>query len=112
MVIDEQHEATLVEALRLLGEAKGLIERRPNPSDRRSVVIDLKRSEGTQAFLRLCESADVVVEAFSPGTMDRLGLSYAELSDRFPRLIYCSVPAYPPGHRFANRPGWEPQLPA
>ncbi len=74
---------------------------------RRSVVIDLKSALGREAFLRLCDGADVVVETFSPGTMDRLGLSYAELSERFPRLVYCSVPAYPPGHRFADRPGWE-----
>jgi crotonobetainyl-CoA:carnitine CoA-transferase CaiB-like acyl-CoA transferase len=74
---------------------------------RRSVVIDLKQERGREAFLRLCEGADVLVEAFSPGTMDRLGLAYAGLSDRFPRLVYCSVPAYPPGHRFADRPGWE-----
>jgi crotonobetainyl-CoA:carnitine CoA-transferase CaiB-like acyl-CoA transferase len=74
---------------------------------RRSVVLDLKRHEGRDAFLRLCEQADVVVETFSPGTMDRLGLSYAELSARVPRLVVCSVPAYPPGHRFADRPGWE-----
>ncbi len=74
---------------------------------RRSAVIDLKSASGREAFLRLCDGADVVVETFSPGTMDRLGLSYAELSERFPRLVYCSVPAYPPGHRFADRPGWE-----
>ncbi len=74
---------------------------------RRSVVIDLKSALGREAFLALCDGADVVVETFSPGTMGRLGLSYAELSERFPRLVYCSVPAYPPGHRFAGRPGWE-----
>jgi crotonobetainyl-CoA:carnitine CoA-transferase CaiB-like acyl-CoA transferase len=74
---------------------------------RRSVVIDLKSALGREAFLRLCDGADVVVETFSPRTMDRLGLSYAELSERFPRLVFCSVPAYPPGHRFADRPGWE-----
>jgi crotonobetainyl-CoA:carnitine CoA-transferase CaiB-like acyl-CoA transferase len=74
---------------------------------RRSVVLDLKSEEGREAFLRLCQSADVVVEAFSPGTMDRLGLSASELLARFPRLVYCSVPAYSPGHRFARRPGWD-----
>jgi crotonobetainyl-CoA:carnitine CoA-transferase CaiB-like acyl-CoA transferase len=47
------------------------------------------------------------VETFSPGTMDRLGLSYDALSGRFPRLVYCSAPAYPPGHRLADRPGWD-----
>jgi crotonobetainyl-CoA:carnitine CoA-transferase CaiB-like acyl-CoA transferase len=74
---------------------------------RRSVVLDLKTEEGRDVFLRLCEPADVLVETFSPGTMERLGLSYDLLADRFPRLVYCSVPAYPPGHRFAGRPGWD-----
>ena len=74
---------------------------------RRSVVLDLKADEGREVFLRLCEDADVLVETFSPGTMDRLGLSYADVSPRFPRLVFCSVPAYPPGHRFADRPGWD-----
>jgi crotonobetainyl-CoA:carnitine CoA-transferase CaiB-like acyl-CoA transferase len=74
---------------------------------RRSVVLDLKSEQGRDVFLRLCEEADVLVETFSPGTMERLGLSYAEISAQFPRLVFCSVPAYPPGHRFADRPGWD-----
>ena len=74
---------------------------------RRSLVLDLKADQGREVFLRLCEGADVLVETFSPGTMDRLGLAYADVSPRFPRLIFCSVPGYPPGHRFADRPGWD-----
>ena len=74
---------------------------------RRSVVLDLKAEEGRDVFLGLCESADVLVETFSPGTMERLGLSYDVLSERCPRLVFCSVAAYPRGHRFADRPGWD-----
>jgi crotonobetainyl-CoA:carnitine CoA-transferase CaiB-like acyl-CoA transferase len=74
---------------------------------RRSLVLDLKADEGRDAFLRLCETADVLVETFSPGTMERLGLSYDALCDPFPRLVFCSVTAYPAGHRFADRPGWD-----
>jgi crotonobetainyl-CoA:carnitine CoA-transferase CaiB-like acyl-CoA transferase len=74
---------------------------------RRSAVIDLGHDAGRDVFLRLCDGADVVVESFSPGTMARLGLSYTQLAEARPRLVYCSVPAYPPGHRFAGRPGWE-----
>jgi crotonobetainyl-CoA:carnitine CoA-transferase CaiB-like acyl-CoA transferase len=74
---------------------------------RRSVVLDLKATEGRDAFLRLCGDADVLVETFSPGAMARLGLSYAEISEQFPRLVFCSVSAYPSGHRFADRPGWD-----
>ena len=79
---------------------------------RRSVVLDLKAEEGRDVFLRLCEPADVLVETFSPGTMERLGLSYDALSERFPRMVYCSAAAYPPGHRFADRPGWDAMVQA
>ncbi|MDD2857506.1 MAG: CaiB/BaiF CoA-transferase family protein [Candidatus Nanopelagicales bacterium] len=74
---------------------------------RRSVVLDLKQEDGREAFLKLLETADVLVEAFSPGTMAALGLSYDDLAARFPRLVYASVPAYPEGHRYASRPGWD-----
>ncbi|MHB8466564.1 MAG: CaiB/BaiF CoA transferase family protein [Acidimicrobiales bacterium] len=74
---------------------------------RRSLAIDLKQQAGRDTLLRACDQADVLVETFSPGTMRRLGLSFPELSPRCPRLVYASVPAYPPGHRFADRPGWD-----
>src|SRR5947208_6259199 len=74
---------------------------------RRSMIVDLKRPEGRDAFLGLLATADVLVEAFSPGTMDRLGLDYDALHAQRPRLVYCSVPAYPPGHRLAHRPGYD-----
>lgn len=74
---------------------------------RRSLAVDLRRAEGRAVLLRLCASADVLVEAFSPGTMAKLQLSYDELHATFPRLVYCSVPAYPASHRFASRPGWD-----
>lgn len=86
---------------------------RANPGNRvwnrsrRSVAIDLKSDEGKARFLDLLETADVLAESFSPGVMARLGLDYEALSDRFPRLIYCSVPAYPSDSRLAGRPGWD-----
>ncbi len=70
-------------------------------------MLDLKAEEGRDVFLRLCRDADVLVETFSPGTMDRLGLSYDDIAPECPRLVFCSVPAYPSGHRFADRPGWD-----
>jgi crotonobetainyl-CoA:carnitine CoA-transferase CaiB-like acyl-CoA transferase len=79
---------------------------------RRSLALDLKHPGGREAFLRLAGGADVLVESFRPGTMGRLRLSYEELARSLPRLVYCSVPAYPPGHRFASRPGWDPLVQA
>ena len=74
---------------------------------RRSVTVDLKSDAGREAFLRLVESADVLVESFRPGVMDRLGVGYDVCSAANRRLVYCSVPGYPPGHRLAGRPGYD-----
>ncbi|MGE0065965.1 MAG: CaiB/BaiF CoA transferase family protein [Solirubrobacterales bacterium] len=59
-----------------------------------SVALDLKSTAGRAAFLSLVERADVVVEQFRPGVMDRLGLGWAELHARNPRLVMCSITAF------------------
>jgi crotonobetainyl-CoA:carnitine CoA-transferase CaiB-like acyl-CoA transferase len=74
---------------------------------RRSVTVDLKEPAGADAFRRLAEGADVVVETFRPGVTDRLGIGFDALHELNPRLVYCSCPAYPAGHRFAQRPGYD-----
>jgi len=58
--------------------------------NKRSICVDLKAEDGRDVVLRLIEKADVVIENFRPGTMDRLGFGYAALKPRYPRLIYCS----------------------
>jgi alpha-methylacyl-CoA racemase len=58
------------------------------------VSIDLKSSEGLQAFLRLAERADVLIESFRPGVADRIGIGWAALRARNPRLVYCSTSGY------------------
>ena len=74
---------------------------------RRSVTVDLKEPAGADAFRRLAADADVVVETFRPGVTDRLGIGFDALHELNPRLVYCSCPAYPSGHRFAQRPGYD-----
>ncbi|MCE7901334.1 MAG: CoA transferase [Gammaproteobacteria bacterium PRO9] len=72
--------------------------------NKRSLCVDLKSDAGRDAVLRLLDKADVLIENFRPGTMDRLGLGYAALSERNPRLIYCSEKGFLPGpyeHRTA-----------
>jgi len=56
--------------------------------------IDLKTPLGLDLCLRLADKMDVLIENFRPGTMDRLGLGYAAISERNPRLIYCSISGY------------------
>jgi crotonobetainyl-CoA:carnitine CoA-transferase CaiB-like acyl-CoA transferase len=74
---------------------------------RRAVTINLKRAEGVEAFHRLADEADVLVETFRPGVTDRLGIGFDDLHARNSRLIYASCPAYPDGHRLAGRPGYD-----
>jgi crotonobetainyl-CoA:carnitine CoA-transferase CaiB-like acyl-CoA transferase len=74
---------------------------------RRSLTVDLKNDDGRDVMRRLLASADVVVESFRPGVMERLGFGYDTVHADLPRLIYLSVPAYPEGHRLAHRPGYD-----
>jgi crotonobetainyl-CoA:carnitine CoA-transferase CaiB-like acyl-CoA transferase len=74
---------------------------------RRSITLNLKDAGGVALFRELCATADVVVEAFAPGTMARMGLDYQSLREEFPRLVYCSVPAWPSGVRYEDLPGYE-----
>jgi crotonobetainyl-CoA:carnitine CoA-transferase CaiB-like acyl-CoA transferase len=59
--------------------------------NKRSVVIDLKDERGRKLLERLVAAADVVVENFRPGVMDRLGLAYERLHELNPRLVYASI---------------------
>ena len=61
---------------------------------KRSLAIDLKKPEGVALCLDMIAHADVLIENMRPGTLDRLGLSYAAARARNPRLIYCSVSGY------------------
>ncbi|MDQ1533568.1 MAG: hypothetical protein QOF28_1329, partial [Actinomycetota bacterium] len=74
---------------------------------RRSLTVDLKNDDGRDVMRRLLASADVIVESFRPGVMERLGFGYETVHAEFPRLIFLSVPAYPEGHRMAQRPGYD-----
>jgi crotonobetainyl-CoA:carnitine CoA-transferase CaiB-like acyl-CoA transferase len=61
---------------------------------KKSVALDLKSDSGREAFLKLARTADVLVESFRPGTMQRLGLSYETLHPSNERLIYVSITGY------------------
>lgn len=61
---------------------------------KKAIGLDLKRPEGKALFLRLVEKADVVVENFSVGVMERLGLDYKRLAEVNSRLVYCALTGY------------------
>ena len=71
---------------------------------KKSVVLDLKRAEGVAAFLRLAESADVIVESFRPGVVDRLGIGFEAVRARNPGIVYVSIAAYGQSGPMAQRP--------
>lgn len=75
--------------------------------NKRSIEIDLKSPQGREIVLGLLEKADVVVENFATGVMDRLGLGYETLKEKYPGLIYCSISAYGREGNFSKRPGFD-----
>lgn len=62
--------------------------------NKKSVSLNLKDQRGVDAFLKLASSADVVVEGFRPGVVDRLGVGYKAVSAVNPRTVYCSITGY------------------
>ena len=71
---------------------------------KRCITIDLKSDDGRAALWRLIDEADVLVEGFRPGVMERLGFGYAAVSERNPRLVYCSVSAFGQTGSMAHHP--------
>jgi crotonobetainyl-CoA:carnitine CoA-transferase CaiB-like acyl-CoA transferase len=66
----------------------------PMGRNKRSVALDLKHQPMREAFFRLVDGADVVLEGFRPGVAERLGVGYQAVSRRNPRIIYCSISGY------------------
>src|SRR5436190_16107911 len=73
--------------------------------NKRSVTLDLKTEAGRGLLLRLVDRADVLVESFRPGVMDRLALGYDVLAQRNPRLIYASLSGFGQSGPYRDRPG-------
>jgi crotonobetainyl-CoA:carnitine CoA-transferase CaiB-like acyl-CoA transferase len=76
---------------------------------KRSLLLDLESFDAQQVFWKLVDSADVVVENFSPGTADRLGIGYREVRARRPQLVYTSISSYGQSGPWQHGRGWERQ---
>ena len=75
--------------------------------NKRSLALNLRDESGRQVFERLLERADVVVENFRPGVMERLGIGYERLSKLKPSLIYCSISGHGGTGPYKDRGGFD-----
>jgi crotonobetainyl-CoA:carnitine CoA-transferase CaiB-like acyl-CoA transferase len=89
----------------LAGESAAFVSLNRN---KRGIALDLTRPAGREVARELIQRADVVVENFSGGVMERFGLDYAAVAPSNPRLVYCSISAYGRQGPFAMRPGFDP----
>jgi len=71
---------------------------------KKGIVLDLKQDGDRETLLKLCESADVVVESFRPGVVTRLGVGYEQVKARNPGIVYCSIGAFGQQGPYLRRP--------
>ncbi len=76
-------------------------------ANKKSVTLNLKEPEAREIFLKLVRTADVVVENFRPGVMDRLGLAYGRLAEAKPDLIYCAISGFGQTGPDAQKPAYD-----
>ena len=75
--------------------------------NKRSMTLNLRDPEGKEIFLKMAAEADVVIENYRPGVMDRLELGYERLNALNPRLIYCGISAFGQSGPYRERPGFD-----
>lgn len=80
--------------------------------NKKSILLDLKTTEGRERFKDFVKDADIVLENFKTGDMARMGLSYEELKKVNPRLIYCAVTGFGQTGPLAHEPGFDPVIQA
>lgn len=79
---------------------------------KKSVTLDLKKAQARHIVLSLVATADVVVENFRPGVIDRLGLGYEVLSARNPQIIFCSISGFGQSGPDSRAPAFDPNIQA
>lgn len=80
--------------------------------NKHSIGLDIGKPAGQQILLRLLQDADVLVENFKPGSMEKWGLGYATLSERFPQLIHCRISGFGADGPLGGLPGYDAILQA
>ena len=111
MLADQGAEVVKVESpglgdiMRFLGTSKGGVTGifANNNRGKRSLVVDLKTNDGTDVLRRLIAGADVLIQNFRPGAMERLGLGWEEMHVLNPKLIYVSISGFGPDGPYSHR---------
>lgn len=75
--------------------------------NKRSIALDFENAQDQQHLLALMETSDAVIENFKPGGLVKYGLDYTQLSERFPRLVWCSISGFGKTGPNAHRPGYD-----
>jgi len=75
--------------------------------NKKSLCVDTRKEKGNEVLRRMVKKADVFVENFKPGLMDRLGLDFKTLIDLNPKLIYCSISGFGQTGPYRDRPGYD-----
>ena len=98
-------------------DSRGYAPRIPNSNDsgyyysvnrgKRSITMDLRKPEGAEILIELARHADIVVENFSPGTMDRFNVGYERLRAANPRIILCSISGFGQSGPMAAAPAYD-----
>ena len=77
--------------------------------NKKSIALNLRSEEAREVFYRLARDADVVIESFRPGVVERLGVDYKTISEINPKIVYCSLTAYGQESAYRDLPGHEPE---
>jgi crotonobetainyl-CoA:carnitine CoA-transferase CaiB-like acyl-CoA transferase len=80
--------------------------------NKRGIALDLTKPEAREVVLRLLADADILIENFKIGTMERWGMSYETLAQRFPKLIYCRISGFGSDGPLGGMPGYDAVLQA
>lgn len=74
---------------------------------KKSLTLDIGTPAGAEVLKKLTREADVVLENFRPGVMDKLGVGWSQLSQQNPRLIYCAISGFGPSGPYSKRPAYD-----
>ncbi len=75
--------------------------------NKKSVTVDFRTDEGRDVLLQLLISADVFIQNFRPGVLDKRGLGYDDIKERNPKLVYCSISGFGPKGPYRDMPGYD-----